>query len=383
MFQQPFTSRQAEARPYRPESAAPHPARSVAIKPSTAQAQAEFAAISAALSGERPIAYSVNLARLTGDVKAALFLSQLIYWTRVGVDVEQHGGWIYKTREQWSAETGLSRYEQESVRAKLMAQGLIQEARVGTPARNCYRVVPQVISTSLARLLRSEPVQWTLFDIRSNAHQFKALIGRQLAFYRIFAEITPSVTAAVFLTKALAVQRNVTSVQAERDAKSTSHTTKSGSDWFHLSPTQWHEETGLTTAQQRDGKQKLCQLSLLELAVQTYPKKRTYLRVSLSKVSSLLKDHLFSKIADGKPANGILGVLLKGMKLTEINIGVGSKNIVSNLEISAPSAGVSKLETKGMKLEKLTTSALSTPMEKTFQTYTGCEIGRASCRERV
>lgn len=208
---------------------------------------ADFMALSAALAGERPIAYSVNLARITGDVKATLFISQLIYWTRVGTDVEHHGGWIFKSREQWTTETGLSRYEQESARAKLIKQGLIEEARVGSPARNCYRVVPQVLGSALARLLRSEPVQWTLFDIRSNADQFKALLGRNLAFYRIFTEITPTVAAAVFLTKAISVHRNVLNAQLERQAKATQPSLQSN-DWFSLSPSQWQDETGLTSA---------------------------------------------------------------------------------------------------------------------------------------
>ena len=275
---------------------------------------ADFVALSSALSGERPIAYSVNLARVVGDVKATLFLSQLIYWTRVGVNVEHHGGWIFKSREQWTAETGLSRYEQESARVKLLKQGLIEEARVGSPARNCYRVVPQVLGSALARLLRSEPVQWTLFDIRSNAEQFKALLGRNLAFYRVFTEITPTVATAVFLTKAISVHRSVLNAQLEREARATAKPATQNSDWFSLSPTQWQEETGLTTAQQRECKQKLCQLNYIKEAVQTYPKRRTYIQLSMHTVSAALKSYVLSKVASGESSRGILGVLSRGLK---------------------------------------------------------------------
>ena len=275
---------------------------------------ADFVALSSALSGERPIAYSVNLARVVGDVKATLFLSQLIYWTRVGVNVEHHGGWIFKSREQWTAETGLSRYEQESARVKLLKQGLIEEARVGSPARNCYRVVPQVLGSALARLLRSEPVQWTLFDIRSNAEQFKALLGRNLAFYRVFTEITPTVATAVFLTKAISVHRSVLNAQLEREARATLKPAAASSDWFSLSPTQWQEETGLTTAQQRECRQKLCQLNYIKEAVQTYPKRRTYIQLSMPTVSAALKSYVLSKVASGESSRGILGVLSRGLK---------------------------------------------------------------------
>ena len=281
---------------------------------------ADFMALSTALAGERPIAYSVNLARITGDVKATLFLSQLIYWTRVGVNVEHHGGWIFKSREQWTGETGLSRYEQESARAKLLKQGLIEEARVGSPARNCYRVVPQVLGTALARLLRSEPVQWTLFDIRSNAEQFKALLGRHLAFYRVFTEITPTVASAVFLTKAISVHRNVLSAQLEREARATTKPSDQSADWFSLSPYQWQDETGLTSAQQRECKQKLCQLTYISEAIQTYPKKRTYIQLNLSTVSAALKSYVFKKLGNGEGSRGLLGVLARGVQ-QQSNIG--------------------------------------------------------------
>ena len=281
---------------------------------------ADFMALSTALAGERPIAYSVNLARITGDVKATLFLSQLIYWTRVGVNVEHHGGWIFKSREQWTGETGLSRYEQESARVKLLKQGLIEEARVGSPARNCYRVVPQVLGTALARLLRSEPVQWTLFDIRSNAEQFKALLGRHLAFYRVFTEITPTVASAVFLTKAISVHRNVLSAQLEREARATTKPSDQSADWFSLSPYQWQDETGLTSAQQRECKQKLCQLTYISEAIQTYPKKRTYIQLNLSTVSAALKSYVFKKLGNGEGSRGLLGVLARGVQ-QQSNIG--------------------------------------------------------------
>ena len=61
------------------------------------------------MASDRPIGYSANLARVAGDAKAGLLLSQLMYWTRVGVEVESQDGWISKSREQWTLETGLSR----------------------------------------------------------------------------------------------------------------------------------------------------------------------------------------------------------------------------------------------------------------------------------
>lgn len=277
------------------------------------------AAFTSALAVERPIAYSVNLAKLTGDAKAALLLSQLVYWTRVGVNIEHHGGWIFKTREQWQGETALSRYEQESARSHLLDAGLLQEARVGSPARNCYRLVPEALGMGLSSLLDT-PVQLSLLDLRSRSEharqQLRTLLGHNLAFYRVFTEITPSLTSAIFLTKALAVQRNIQTAQANKIKINPSPTLNPSipweAEWFHLSPTTWFEETGLTIAQQRDCKQKLCLEGLIETAIQTHPKKRQFLRVDMNKLVQTLEKNLLAKAQRTGIANGVLGLLLKG-----------------------------------------------------------------------
>jgi hypothetical protein len=56
----------------------------------------------------RQIAFHRRLVDLTASVKAALLLSQALYWTRHGRDIEQCAGWFYKTIGQWEMETGLS-----------------------------------------------------------------------------------------------------------------------------------------------------------------------------------------------------------------------------------------------------------------------------------
>lgn len=72
----------------------------------------------------RPIAYHPALARMVGGVNAAIFLSQLIYWDERMEDAELG---VYKTAEQWGAETGLSVREQTTARRQLRDRGLITE----------------------------------------------------------------------------------------------------------------------------------------------------------------------------------------------------------------------------------------------------------------
>src|SRR5258706_13824713 len=56
----------------------------------------------------RPVAMHTRLVELTGSIKAALMLSQAIYWTRHGKGVREGGGWFFKSMQQGQRETGLS-----------------------------------------------------------------------------------------------------------------------------------------------------------------------------------------------------------------------------------------------------------------------------------
>jgi hypothetical protein len=89
-----------------------------------------------AVLGDRPVAYHPALAKVIG-VKEAIFVCQLLYWDGRG---RMPGGWIYKTQPDWTDETGLSRYEQETVRKHLIKNGLLEEKRRGVPARLYYRL---------------------------------------------------------------------------------------------------------------------------------------------------------------------------------------------------------------------------------------------------
>ncbi len=85
----------------------------------------------------KPVAYYPKLSAITGGVKETLLLCQLLYWQG---KQESREGWIYKTREELTEETGLSRYEQETARRNLIRKGFIEEKLAGIPARLYYRV---------------------------------------------------------------------------------------------------------------------------------------------------------------------------------------------------------------------------------------------------
>ena len=81
---------------------------------------------------DRPIAYQPSFAQLrvgkikTGPVGAVL-LSQFVYWHN-----RMDGRWFYKTRQEITKETGLSRDEQETGRKRLVAVGILEEQLRGS-----------------------------------------------------------------------------------------------------------------------------------------------------------------------------------------------------------------------------------------------------------
>ncbi len=98
---------------------------------------------------DRPIAYNPAFAKLrAGTVKAgpvaAVFLSQMVYWhNRMG------GVWMYKTQADIASETALTRDEQETARKRLVALGVLEEARRGVPATMHYRIIVERLEALL------------------------------------------------------------------------------------------------------------------------------------------------------------------------------------------------------------------------------------------
>jgi hypothetical protein len=96
---------------------------------------------------DTPITFHRCLIPVSGGVNAALLLSHAI-WTTQTLDGEADG-WFLKSQEQWAEETGLSRWEQETARRALRDAGLLEERRVGMPARLWFRVRASAVWAAL------------------------------------------------------------------------------------------------------------------------------------------------------------------------------------------------------------------------------------------
>ena len=94
-----------------------------------------------------PVSFHRCLVPITGGVTAALMLSQAI-WTTQSLEPSADG-WFIRSQEQWTQETGLSRWEQETARRALRRSGLLEERRVGMPAKLWFRVRPDAVWRAL------------------------------------------------------------------------------------------------------------------------------------------------------------------------------------------------------------------------------------------
>ena len=106
-----------------------------------------------------PLYYFVDFTRLTGDPSAGIFLSMLFAWHGKSHDPD---GWVYKTRDDIEAETGLTRRSQETARKKLRKLGLLLEDKRGVPAKCYFRLDSTLLFSLLnARLHDSAQLDGT------------------------------------------------------------------------------------------------------------------------------------------------------------------------------------------------------------------------------
>ncbi|MDD1016883.1 phage replication protein [Pseudomonas rubra] len=139
---------------------------------------------------DRPIAFQRAFVTIGVGITGALMLSQAIYWSNRTENAE---GWFYKTMEEWEAETGMTRSEQESARKKLIKVGALEEMKKGVPCRLFYRVNINAIHANLS----ADFPQTSLQDSRKQGRKKVASKAAEIpqAITETTAEITPETTA--------------------------------------------------------------------------------------------------------------------------------------------------------------------------------------------
>ncbi|MCL4745648.1 MAG: hypothetical protein KJZ83_09545 [Burkholderiaceae bacterium] len=225
----------------------------------------------------RHIAFHRRLVDLTESVKAALLLSQTIYWTRHGRDVARTGGWFLKTTEQWEMETGLSAKEQITAREVLRELAILNEQRIGIPAKLHFRLCVDQLGGMLANRIgkASAPLDW------ADGAAVAELLGPSLAYHRTLAGIGGGVHAGLLLSRALYLTR--LQVKRQLDA------------WVRNSAARWTQDLGLTRREQETARRDLERAGVWEEALIGIPR---------SLVARIRMDCLLALLAGDESGSG-------------------------------------------------------------------------------
>lgn len=233
------------------------------------------------LLGRGVIAFHPRLVKLTGSATSALMLSQTLYWTRIlyqknirdsGRYAKEHDGWFWKTRTDWSAETSLSRHEQDSARQRLRQHPFWQEKRTGMPARLWFSIDLDV----LARALDADFTgAWDWADEQA----LSRLLGRPLLLYRTLADLTGSVSAALLLSRMLMDVR----IAYRTPGKSTDR-----QGWSDFEHRRLMQSTGLTRAEFYGARKKLREQGFIDERCTGLPAKWQW-RLDLERIAEGLE----------------------------------------------------------------------------------------------
>lgn len=223
----------------------------------------------------RHIAFHRRLVDLTTSVKAALLLSQSIYWTRHGRNIAETGGWFHKTSEQWAMETGLSPKEQASAREVLRSLALLEDQRMGIPARLHFRLRLDELGAQLVDRIVAHPqvLDW------NDRLVLAELLGPSVAFHRTLVDVAGGVHAGLMLSRAL----HLTRLQIRRRLD----------QWIVSSAARWSEELGLTRREQETARRDLVRAGLWEECLRGIPPSLVA-RIRLDCLLALLTDEAAS-----------------------------------------------------------------------------------------
>lgn len=239
----------------------------------------------------RHVAFHRRLVDVTANVKAALLLSQAIYWTRQGRDIALRDGWFHKTAGHWELELGLSAREQTSAREVLRMLALLDEQRLGLPARLHFRLNLEELGRRLAervdaRLLSAPDTDW------HDRMLIAELLGPAVVFHRALAAVAGGVHAGLLLSRAL----HLTRLQARRQQDA----------WIDDSAAHWIDQLGLSRREQESARRDLTAAGVWEERMRGMPPS-LFARVRLEVLAALLSQRSEGFLSDSARAGVVRG----------------------------------------------------------------------------
>lgn len=255
--------------------------------PATAKPAGHQDAVLGSAGRSRSIAIATRVMSIVGDTAAGVLLSQLIYWTRRGVDVTERDGWIYKTAHDWEQETGMSWKVQRRARSILLAMGVIEERKQQMPARLEFRLKLRTLVPMLAQ--RADVVmdgmdlgqfRDTHSDVTDN------LIGRAFLFHGSLARVFP-VHSAMMCSRLLAPAR-LPSMEPQALMQAAARSQGGLTRLTLLQRDDWRAETGLTRDQWQTARRNLRDAGVLVERRHNFPR-RVDLAVDMRALAELLR----------------------------------------------------------------------------------------------
>lgn len=210
-----------------------------------------------ALQASRKLAVYQGLIQLTGSIKTAIMLSQLLYWTRVSTEVSERDGWLYKTIAEMELETGLTKREQGLCKEKLYELNLIRTSRTGVGARLAFKVNLDELALGICRLYHCDPNSLpplTIDDIQnSNVLVYRQFFASRFVYHRDLVDLTGCLNAAVMLSQMFNIaSRNLNSANEAKQ-----HICS------NISIVEWEKALGLSHKSQLNARNKLKTLKFI------------------------------------------------------------------------------------------------------------------------
>jgi hypothetical protein len=234
------------------------------------------------------VAVAARVMALVGDVAAGVMLSQLIYWTRRGPNVVEHGGWIFKSAKDWQRETGMTWKVQRRARALLVGLGFIEERLQTMPARLEFRLQVNRLCQQLAERsgVAIEPVGLDSFCDRNNL-LVNRLLGRAYLYQPRLAECFASVHTVMLASRLLSALRPGDGWGGVRDPLAAAEPARPSTDapsrddagrarpdrLVRMHRADWLRETGLSRDQWQTARRKLRDAGVLIEVHRNFPRR--------------------------------------------------------------------------------------------------------------
>ena len=158
------------------------------------------------LQAGRRVAIHRSLIQITGNnIKTAAFLSQLMYWLRVGTKIEQNGGWIFKSVKEMEMETGLTVEEQRKCKNELKNLNFVEIGFFGQGRNLAFKLNIDAICQAVCRQFNVDNVsQITLEDWRKQELDFfRVYFSDSVVYHMSLVHMTGDIYIAIMLSDIL------------------------------------------------------------------------------------------------------------------------------------------------------------------------------------